>query len=93
MPKHFMSVERKIERAIKHGRIPRYYYKNGMKMKTNPYALARHVTGYYGTTNEPKATPQVPRRLVLTGKPAYIKHMFSHLKKEHPSTRRRMRII
>ena len=57
-------------------------------MKTNPYALARSVTGYYGSTHESKEHSQP--RLILTGKPAYINHMFSHLKKEHPSTRRRM---
>lgn len=31
-------------------------------------------------------------KLILKGKSAYIKHMFKHLKKEHPSTRRRMHI-
>ena len=30
--------------------------------------------------------------LVIKGKPSYIKHMFEHLRKEHPSTRRRMRM-
>lgn len=29
--------------------------------------------------------------LTLRGKPKYIQHMFEHLKKEHPSTRRRMK--
>jgi len=31
-------------------------------------------------------------KLVLTGNPVYIKRMFKHLKKEHPSTRKRMRL-
>jgi len=31
-------------------------------------------------------------KLVLKGKPRYIKQMFEHLKKEHPSTRRRMKV-
>lgn len=29
-------------------------------------------------------------KLILKGKPVYIERMFEHLKKEHPSTRRRM---
>ena len=32
-------------------------------------------------------------KLVLVGNKKYIEHMFSHLKKEHPSTRRRMHLI
>jgi hypothetical protein len=32
-------------------------------------------------------------KIVLSGKPKYIKHMFSHLRKEHPSTRRRMKVL
>jgi hypothetical protein len=32
------------------------------------------------------------KKLILTGKKEYIQRMFLHLKKEHPSTRRRMRI-
>lgn len=31
-------------------------------------------------------------KLVIKGKPVYIKRMFKHLRKEHPSTRRRMKI-
>jgi hypothetical protein len=31
-------------------------------------------------------------KLILKGKPKYIKRMFKHLKKEHPSTKRRMKI-
>ena len=31
-------------------------------------------------------------KLIIKGKPIYIKRMYRHLKKEHPSTRRRMRI-
>lgn len=31
-------------------------------------------------------------KLVLKGKPVYIKRMFKHLKKEHPSTKKRMEI-
>lgn len=29
-------------------------------------------------------------KLILSGNKKYIKHMFEHLKKEHPSTRKRM---
>lgn len=29
--------------------------------------------------------------LTIKGNEKYIKHMFKHLKKEHPSTRRRMK--
>jgi hypothetical protein len=32
------------------------------------------------------------KELILKGKDAYINHMYSHLKKEHPSTKRRMKI-
>jgi len=31
-------------------------------------------------------------KLIIQGKPAYIKRMYSHLREEHPSTRRRMKI-
>jgi hypothetical protein len=31
-------------------------------------------------------------KLVLTGPPSYIEHMAAHLKKEHPSTKHRLRI-
>jgi hypothetical protein len=31
-------------------------------------------------------------KLIIKGKPAYVKRMFVHLKKEHPSTRRRMKV-
>lgn len=31
-------------------------------------------------------------KLVLTGNRRYINRMFNHLKKEHPSTRRRMKL-
>ena len=33
------------------------------------------------------------KRLIIKGKPAYIDKMYDHLRKEHPSTRRRMRKI
>lgn len=29
-------------------------------------------------------------KLVISGNSKYIKHMFKHLRKEHPSTRKRM---
>ena len=32
-------------------------------------------------------------RLVIKGKVDYINYLASHLKKEHPSTRKRMRIV
>jgi hypothetical protein len=31
-------------------------------------------------------------KLVISGKEKYIKSMFLHLRKEHPSTRRRMKL-
>lgn len=31
-------------------------------------------------------------KLTISGTDRYVKHMFKHLKQEHPSTRRRMRI-
>jgi len=31
-------------------------------------------------------------RLTIKGNEKYIKRLFSHLKKEHPSTKRRMKI-
>ena len=30
-------------------------------------------------------------KLVLTGNKKYITHMYNHLRKEHPSTKRRMK--
>lgn len=32
-------------------------------------------------------------KLVIKGSKAYIQYMYKHLKKEHKSTRRRMRLI
>ena len=52
IPKKFIKAERAIARAIKSGKIPKYYYKHGKRYESNPYALARKVTGYYGTTKE-----------------------------------------
>lgn len=31
-------------------------------------------------------------KLILTGNPVYIKRMYKHLRKEHPSTKKRMRL-
>lgn len=31
-------------------------------------------------------------KLILKGKPVYIKKMYKHLRKEHPSTKKRMEI-
>lgn len=31
-------------------------------------------------------------KLILKGNPAYIKRMYAHLRKEHPSVRRRLKI-
>jgi hypothetical protein len=101
MPRRFITVERAIARAIKHGKIPRYYYKNGIKHKSNPYAIARVATGYYGTTHDigmlhpihkQHSTSQTSR-LILKGNKQYISHMYKHLRHEHPSTKRRMRMI
>jgi len=51
MPKHFIKVEKAIAKAIKSGKIPKYYYKDGKKIESNPYAIARKATGYKGTTH------------------------------------------
>lgn len=32
-------------------------------------------------------------KIILRGKATYIKRMFKHLRKEHPSTRKRMRLV
>lgn len=58
-----------------------------LKRVGNPYAICRKSTGFYGSTHHSN------KKLVITGKPAYVKHMFSHLRKEHPSTKRRMKLI
>lgn len=31
-------------------------------------------------------------RIIITGDNKYLKYMFKHLKKEHPSTRKRMKL-
>lgn len=31
-------------------------------------------------------------KLVIRGKPSYVKRMYAHLRKEHPSTKRKMRM-
>ena len=51
MPKQFIKVEKAIAKAIKSGKIPKTYVKHGVRLKSNPYALARHTTGYKGTTH------------------------------------------
>jgi len=51
MPKKFIKAERAIERKIKSGEIPKTYVdSHGIRHKSNPYALARHATGYHETT-------------------------------------------
>lgn len=52
MPKKFIETEKAIEREIKSGKIHKYYYKHGKRYESNPYALARHATGYYGSTHD-----------------------------------------
>ncbi len=52
MPKKFIAAERAIEKAIKSGKIPKYYYKRGVRHKSSAFALARHATGYMGTTHD-----------------------------------------
>jgi len=32
-------------------------------------------------------------KLIIKGKDRYIKHLAAHLKKEHPSTRRRLKVV
>lgn len=49
--KKFIKAEKAIAKEIKEGEIPKHYYKHGIRYKTNPFALARHATGYYGTTH------------------------------------------
>ena len=50
MPKNFIKAEKAIAKAIKKGAIPKYFYKGGVKIKSNPYALARKATGFKGST-------------------------------------------
>lgn len=52
MPKKFIKAEKAFEKAIKTGKIPKFYWKGGVKHISNPYALARHATGYHGTTHD-----------------------------------------
>lgn len=35
---------------------------------------------------------KLPTHLVITGSPEYVARLDAHLRKEHPSTRRRMRL-
>lgn len=51
MPKQFIKVVKSIQKAIKSGKIPKYYYKDHKKIESSPYALARKATGYKGTTH------------------------------------------
>lgn len=62
MPKKFIEAERSIEKAMKEGRIPKYYYRHGHRIKSNPYALARYATGYYGTTHDIGMKHPIKRR-------------------------------
>ncbi len=32
-------------------------------------------------------------KIVITGNDKYIKYLFGHLRKEHPSTKKRMKVI
>ena len=52
MPKQFIKVEKAIAKAIKSGKIPKTYMKHGKRYQSNPYAIARKATGYYGTTHD-----------------------------------------
>ena len=36
---------------MKGGKIPKWYYCHGHRIKSNPYALARHAIGYHGSTH------------------------------------------
>lgn len=31
-------------------------------------------------------------KLIIRGKPKYVRHMYNHLRKEHPSTKKRMKL-
>ena len=62
MPKKFIEAERKIARAIKLGKIPKTYIRHGKRIKSNPYALARHATGYHGTTHHIGMIHKLKRR-------------------------------
>jgi hypothetical protein len=84
MPIRFIKAEKAIAREIEKGKIPKYYYKNGVKTQSNPYALARKATGYYGSTHE--ATNKTAE-LIIKGNSQYVHRMKSHLNKEHPSVR------
>jgi hypothetical protein len=39
-----------------------------------------------------KRSTKSSHKIIIRGKSAYVKRMFKHLRKEHPSTRRRMTI-
>lgn len=43
MPKKYDSCIREVNKLIKNGKIKRYYYKNGNKLKTNPYAICKSI--------------------------------------------------
>lgn len=52
MPKQFIKTVRAIEKRIKAGKMPKYYWKKGKRYETSAYAIARKATGYYGTTHD-----------------------------------------
>jgi hypothetical protein len=61
MPRNFVRAQRAIERGIRSGDIPKYYYKRGKRFKTSSYALARYATGFYGPTHRRKVGARVHR--------------------------------
>jgi len=53
MPKKFIESVKAFEKALQEKKIPATYVsKEGHREKSSAYALARHATGYYGTTHD-----------------------------------------
>ena len=50
MPKKFIKAVKGIQKAIAQGQIPKHYWKHRKMMISNPYAIARKATGYYGSS-------------------------------------------
>lgn len=63
------------------------------KLKFHSTSSPKAKAYIYGTMNKIYLKHNTPKKLVLTGKPAYLNHMFLHLRKEHPSTKKRMYLL
>lgn len=52
MPKKFIKCVKAVSKGIKSGDIQKTYYdKHGKKVKSNPYAICRKATEYYGSSH------------------------------------------